>query len=345
MLDRLLIAGMGSIGARHARIARDLMPRATIAALRRQMPDAPTPGIDVCFTSIPDAVKFAPDAAVIAGPAPTHLGMALELVRSGAHLLIEKPIADCADGVQELLDIAAQRRVTIMTGYNLRYLPSLMRFRELVHSGVVGRILSVRSEVGQYLPAWRPGVDYRKSVSASSMLGGGVLLELSHEIDYLCWIFGEPRWVSSLLSRQSNLEIDVEDTAFLTIGFARLGEFGTMDAALCMDFVRRDTTRVCTVIGDAGSLRWNAITGTVERFVPADAEWRIEFRHRGEIDDMYRAEWNDFLACMLSSGKPRVTGEDGLAVMRIVDAARRSSQARCVVPIENGSARESEGIA
>lgn len=155
------------MGARHARIARDLMPRATIAALRRQMPDAPTSGIDVCFTSIADAVKFAPDAAVIAGPAPTHLGMALELVRSGVHLLIEKPIADCADGVQELLETAAQRRVTIMTGYNLRYLPSLMRFRELVHSGVIGRVFRFAQKWGSTCQsgalAWTTGKAYRRA--------------------------------------------------------------------------------------------------------------------------------------------------------------------------------------
>jgi predicted dehydrogenase len=345
MHDRFLIAGLGSIGARHARIAREFMPGAMIAALRRQIPDEPAPGIDVCFTSIADALKFEPDAAVIAGPAPTHLGMALELARSGVHLLIEKPIADRADGVQELLEVAAKRRVTIMTGYNLRYLPSLMRFRELVHAGVVGRILSVRSEVGQYLPTWRPGVDYRKSVSASATLGGGVLLELSHEIDYLRWVFGEARWVSAMLSRQSELAIDVEDTAFLTIGFARPEETGTIAAALCMDFVRRDTSRVCTAIGDAGSLRWNAVTGTVERYVPADAEWRVEFQHAGERDDTYRAEWSDFVACMRSGGRPRVTGEDGLAVMHIIDAARRSSKLRCVVPIGTGTAMESEVIA
>jgi predicted dehydrogenase len=75
-----------------------------------------------------------------------------------------------------------------MTGYNLRFSYSLKRFNELIKKKIVGKILSVRCEVGQYLPDWRPNKDFRKTVSANKRLGGGVLLELSHEIDYLRWI-------------------------------------------------------------------------------------------------------------------------------------------------------------
>ena len=82
-----------------------------------------------------------------------------------------------------------------MTAYNLRFLPSLQAYRERIQFGVIGKVLSVRCEIGQYLPSWRPGSDYRQAVSASRALGGGALLELSHEIDYLRWIFGEVAWV------------------------------------------------------------------------------------------------------------------------------------------------------
>ena len=72
-----------------------------------------------------------------------------------------------------------------MVGYNLRYMKSLIKFREILSKKKIGKILSVRSEVGSYLPSWRKDTDYKKSVSAKKKLGGGVLLELSHDIDYL----------------------------------------------------------------------------------------------------------------------------------------------------------------
>ena len=80
-------------------------------------------------------------------------------------------------------------------------------------------IRRLRCEIGQYLPLWRPGSDYRLGVSANRALGGGVLLELSHELDYLRWIFGDVDWVQASLERQSALEIDVEDTAHLLLSF------------------------------------------------------------------------------------------------------------------------------
>ena len=70
---------------------------------------------------------------------------------------------------------------------------------DLMQNKIVGKILSVRCEVGQFLPSWRPNIDYRESVSARKALGGGALLELSHEIDYLMWIFGDIDWVKATL--------------------------------------------------------------------------------------------------------------------------------------------------
>ena len=89
-------------------------------------------------------------------------------------------------------------------GYNLRCFPSLSRFRDLIHEDLFGKPLSVRCEIGQYLPDWRPTSDYRAGVSARSDLGGGALMELSHEIDYLSWIFGDVEWVSSWVGNVSN---------------------------------------------------------------------------------------------------------------------------------------------
>ncbi len=157
-------------------------------------------------------------------------------------------------------------------------------------------------------------------------MGGGALLELSHELDYLRWIFGDIDWVQAYVGRQSSLDVDVEDTAHLILGFASWADGRRLVGTVNMDFVRHDATRGCTAIGEKGSLRWNGITGTVE-FIGADTnEWREVFRHPHQRDDSYRAEWQHFLDCAKRRATPLVTGEDGLAVLRVIDAARVASE-------------------
>jgi predicted dehydrogenase len=300
------------------------------------------PGIDHCVTSLDEALRFRPQAAVIASPASHHLDVALPLAQAGVHLLVEKPISSTIQGVSELIAVCKARGITLMTGYNLRFLPSLQRFRGLLEEKRVGRVLSVRAEIGQFLPSWRPGSDYRQSVSAKAALGGGVLLELSHEIDYLRWLFGEVEWVSAIQRKQSSLEIDVEDTAHLVLGFAHeTGEVPVI-AALNMDFIRYDTTRTCTVIGMAGSLRWNALTGTVEIFEQGGNAWQTLFMHQHQRDDSYLAEWRHFLKCINDGGPPVISGHDGLAVLRVIEAARHSSTTGAVVPIKREDKKGSE---
>ena len=88
----------------------------------------------------------------------------------------------------------------------LRFLETLQCFRAEMAAGRIGAVHAVRCEIGQYLPAWRPDADYRTTVSAQKALGGGVLLELSHELDLLRWVFGEVDWLSAWIGRQSALE-------------------------------------------------------------------------------------------------------------------------------------------
>jgi predicted dehydrogenase len=316
------------------------MPDATITVLRhRSCEDLPPPGIDHCVTSLEQAVRLRPQAAVIANPASHHLESARALADAGVHLMIEKPIAHTSRGVPELIASCRARRIVLMTGYNLRFSPSLQHFQSVLRDKRVGRVLSVRAEVGQYLPSWRPDSDYRDGVSARAELGGGVLLELSHEIDYLRWMLGEVRWVSAVVRKQSSLEIDVEDVAHLALGFDSPGTDGDLAASLSMDCVRQDTTRTCSVIGESGTLRWDAVRGTVELFERGAAAWSTLFAHHPQPDESYVEEWRHFLDCILHERPPLVSGSDGLEVLRVVEAARLSSSSRAVVPIAHDDSR------
>ena len=326
MITRVLIVGYGSIGSRHLRLARQLLPTADIRVLRHQADDFVPEYSNGCFYDLASALNFAPQLAVVANPAPFHLKVALPLAEQGVHLLIEKPLSDSAAEIPRLLEVCRSRQCTLMTGYNLRFLPSLARFRDLVHSGeLAGKIASVRCEIGQYLPSWRQGGDYRTGVSARKALGGGALLELSHEIDYLCWIFGRIDWVRAALLRQSDLDIDVEDSAHLLLGFEPATHGHQLVATLNMDFIRHDTTRSCVAIGSEGSLRWNALTGCVDFFGRGATGWETIYLHSHQRDESYLAEWQHLLRQIDHQEAPLVSGEDGLVVMEVIDAVRRAA--------------------
>ncbi len=336
MARRVLIVGGGSMGSRHARLIRQSLPDADIRVLMRD-PDRDLPeGANARVIGLEDALAFKPELAVIANPATRHLETAIPLARSGAHLLMEKPLSATCTGVGELIDAARDSGVALLIGYNLRYAPSLGELYRLVRQGVIGRCLGVRAEVGQFLPSWRPDADYRQGVSARQALGGGVLLELSHELDYLRWIFGAVRSVQAVVARQSSLEIDVEDTAELLMQFEPAGESAAVVASVHLDFVRRDITRMCTVVGERGTLRWNGIVGCVDLYSAESGAWETVFTSELGRDATYIAQWSHFLACVAGSDTPRVTGEDGLAVLRIVEAARAAASTGRRVDLVSG---------
>lgn len=329
MTHRVLIVGYGSIGQRHLRIVRESLPQSDVRVLRRE-PGAMAKGADGYFSSLDDALAFAPQVAIIANPAPFHTQVALALARQGCHLLVEKPLSDKPEGVSELLAAAEECGIVLQVAYNLRFSPALRNFRHWVQSGRIGRILSIRCETGQHLETWRPGTDYRQGVSACRELGGGVLLELSHELDYLRWIFGDIDWVGAWMGRQSALEINVEDTAHLLLGVrnnrAAVNPCGPV-AALSLDFLRRDTTRRCIAIGEIGSLVWDGIAGSV-RFCGGggSAESEVLSEHPPVRDETYREQWRHFLSSIENKSSPLVGGRDGLAVLELVKAAWQSME-------------------
>jgi predicted dehydrogenase len=319
---KILVVGSGSIAQRHLALAKSLVPDAEIKILSIHGKSA----IDSRFliSNKKDALDFNPSIAVIANPSSMHLSIAKPLAVSGVHMLIEKPISNDLSGVHEFINECKKSNSVLMVGYNLRFSDSLNYFKNEIEKNRIGLPLIVKSEVGSFLPKWRAEADYKNSVSAKRNLGGGVLLELSHEIDYLEWIFGSIQWVRATVMRQSSLMIDVEDSAVLTFGIENSSN-ANLIATLNMDFIRHDYVRNCVVVGELGSLKWDGIKQEVSAFEKDAKDWKVLFNSRKSIADTYMEEWKDFLHCIETGASPRVSGMDGLKTLQVIETIRLSA--------------------
>jgi predicted dehydrogenase len=330
---RVLVVGLGSAGRRHLSNLRLVEPAAHITVWRQharpQDAAGGIPGADRVVYQMDDALDPPPDAALIASPASLHVQTALELAQRGIHLFIEKPLSHTLDGVDELLDECRQRELVLMVGYNFRFYPPLRVMREALKEERIGRLLTFRAEVGQYLPDWRPGTDYRGSVSARAELGGGVVLELSHELDYVRWLAGEVRTVSARVARLSDLEIDVEDTAEIILELE-----GGAVGSVHLDMVQVAAIRSCRMVGSEGILTWDGTSHQVRHFSAAARAWS-DLHPAGTIDhnEMYKAELEHFLHCVREGGQPVVSGEDARRALEIALSAKQSSQEQRVIAL------------
>jgi len=325
-LMNILIVGYGSIGTRYSKIIRAIYPESKIILLRHdKCEESNSDLVDYCFNDLEKVLELSPKIAIISNPASYHIQIAEKLAKEGIHLLIEKPISNSQSGVSELIKYCHENKIVLMTAYNLRFLPSLVFFKEQIELKNLGKILSIRAEVGQYLPTWRPNTDYRKSVSSNQRLGGGALLELSHEIDYLQWIFGSFLWVQAYVTKVSKLEIDVEDTALLLAGLKCNENDEEVGVSLNIDFIRQDTTRKCTVISENGTLCWDGIKGTVEVYTLKSSEWKVLFSDSIDRDFTYREELRHFVTSVDEKRYSSISGEDGLSVLKVVEATKLSS--------------------
>lgn len=330
---RVLVVGIGSIGRRHLANLRLIKPAAHITiwhqhAKRQDVAETPSPA-DYVVYRLEDALDTKPDVALITNPASLHVETALPLARKGIHLFIEKPLSNTLDRVDELLDLCREHGLVLMVGYNFRFYRPLEMMRQALIEGRIGRPIALRAEVGQYLPDWRSGSDYRQSVSAKHALGGGAVLELSHELDYVRWLVGEVKTVSAQVGHLSDLEIDVEDTAEILLQFNN-GAIGNVH----LDMVQRPATRTCRIIGTEGTLTWDGLSHHVRLFSATTNTWRdLHPAKTLDRNEMHVAELRHFLDCVRGNSAPTVSGADGQRVLEIALAVKQSSQEQRVVEL------------
>lgn len=287
---KILIVGSGSIGQRHLRNVWNLGYRDVAicdpSADRLQMI---TTEFDVAsFSSYDQALAdFCPDAVLICTPPILHVPQALKAIEHNAHVFIEKPLSNTLQDVDQLMHLSQSRERVVQIGYNLRFHPGLLKIKSMLDEKVIGRLLWAHIEVGHYLPNWRPWQDYRQGYTARKDLGGGIILDASHEINYALWFFGQPEALVCMSGHVSSLEVDVEDCA--TIIFRCKGG---MQVDIHLDFVQLKRTRSCKIAGENGVIEWSMLDNSIEVSQP---ECSTRITHEFEINQMYIDEIEYFL--------------------------------------------------
>lgn len=322
---RALIAGFGSIGRRHAINLQKLLDPVEFILLRsKEEVDSAgqAPGVTLAG-NLEAALRAKPDLAVISNASSRHADVLIPLLEAGIPCYIEKPVVTREDDARRLhavLDKMDSVPVTL-AGCNLRFLPSLIKLRALLEEGVTGNVVRASLQVGQWLPDWRPGRDYRLSYSANPQMGGGAILDLIHEIDMARWLFGEFDRVMALAGKLSSLDIATEDTACMLLGKNRGGPF----VHVSVDYVSRKPVRRYEIVGDEGTLVWDLGSRRLELSSPR-GEDVIDCGDLGfDIASTYVSAMSEFVDCV---GQRCPTSQDireGLMSAELALRARASA--------------------
>lgn len=320
---RVLIVGTGSIGRRHMSSLRRCVPEVAFDVLREPGRSMTTAGLGAVTvsTTLEAAFDQSPALMVVANPSSLHLRPLLAAIERGVPFYAEKPLVTSGDDLQRLRQAAGRSGLPPhIVGCNLRFLPSLQWLKQLIESGELGRIVRATFEAGQWLPDWRPAQDYRRGYSARSALGGGVLLDLIHEIDAARWLLGEFSQVHALSGHLSSLEIDCEDCACLL-----LGRPGGPLTSVQLDYVSRRPVRRYVIVGDRATAEWDLPrrTLTVAR---GDGVEAIDLPPSAfDVGETYHAAMRELLDA-IAAGRPTSQPiEEGLRALDIVMRARAAA--------------------
>jgi len=324
---KFLIVGFGSIGKRHFDNLRQIED-VKVSVLTRRHFDLPDTKV---YSSIEETLHEHFDGVFITNETLLHIPTAIAFAERKCNLFIEKPLSHSLEDIDKLANLINRCNLKVMIGCNMRFHPVIRLVKDRVQEGKIGRIISARIEAGEYLPDWRPWRDYRNSYSAKKAKGGGVILDLIHELDYAYWFFGEASKIFSFSGRRSELEIETEDTAEILIEFQN----GTL-CEVHLDYIQRCPGRNFKLIGTTGTIYADLITNEIKIFEVSRGDWEtIDLNGNFERNKMYIDEVKHFIDYIQGRiVEPLVGWRDGVKVLQIALAAKGSSRRGEIVEIK-----------
>ncbi|MEO6901888.1 MAG: Gfo/Idh/MocA family oxidoreductase [Bacteroidia bacterium] len=274
----VLIIGLGSIAKKHILALKTINKNVHIYALRSGQ--SLTQQIDG-VTNIEKISTCPPvDFIIISNPTAFHADAIKQVSYLKKPLFIEKPPFHTLAQADECLAFVNQNNIPTYTAFNLRFLDCLIYLKENIDNN---KVQEVNVYCGSYLPNWRSNVDYKKSYSANADMGGGVHLDLIHELDYVLWIFGNPLKVQSTLRSNSTININAIDYAnYILI-------YDHFVVNIILNYYRKETKRSCEIVFDDTVWHTNLITNEI-----MDMNNKSIFKSTQTVQDTYLSQMEYF---------------------------------------------------
>lgn len=289
---KVLFIGLGSIAKKHIQALREIYTtELVIYAWRHAKPCQETEGITNIYT-VERALKSSPDFIIISNHTAAHIDTIETVVDWGIPLFIEKPLSHNLVKVEAIQKKIAQQKLTTYVACNLRFLGAINFIKEKLNQEkeVVNE---VNAYCGSYLPDWRPTQDFKKSYSANEQMGGGVHLDLIHEIDYLVHLFGLPLTSHGILTSKSTLQIDATDYAHYILGYYNFS------ASVTLNYFRKSPKRSLEIITE----RHVYIVDLISNIVIEETTGKEIFSGSDTITNTYQSQLKYFINLITSSSK------------------------------------------
>lgn len=322
----VIVRGTGSIGDRHLRVLRERVAARPVAYPVRSERAGHwrASGFAAC-ADLADLRQYLPCPVIVATDTGRHVEDTVEFLRAGCDVLVEKPVAVDAAEAARLDAVIRETGRSVFVAYGLRFHPGLTLFRQLLPR--IGRVHAVRAECQSYLPDWRPTRDYRDGFQARPG-EGGVVRDLSHEIDYCVWLFGMPKMLLAVGQNTGALGLVVEEGADV-LWQTSAGVALTMR----LDYITRTARRSLHAFGESGELRWDAVAGAVTLTMAGDEPEVME--SHVDRDAMLAAQTEAFLrASAAGDAGVLCTFDEACVVVKVTDAVYRSAATGCRAAIE-----------
>jgi predicted dehydrogenase len=300
---KVLIVGLGSIARKHISTLHSLQSDFNIFALRSKPNAAIEKGV-VNVYELNDEVQF--DFAIISNPTHLHYEYIEKLAHKGIPLFIEKPAIHSLSNADKLVQLIADKKVVTYVACNLRFHPCIAFLKNKLDSESL-KINEVNVYCGSYLPYWRPGKDFRTIYSANAALGGGVHLDLFHELDYTTWFFGLPNSSSSLIRNVSSLNIDAIDYANYSF------QYPSFTANIILNYYRRKPKRQIEIVLEEDTwsidLLKNEIKNDNDEYLFKESDFNVM--------ETYSKQLAYFIDCLKNKNLPMNSFKESIKILKI----------------------------
>lgn len=249
---RVLIIGLGSIAQKHILALRRINPKTKIYAFRRSIINEEN-NIKHVY-SLKEIEELSPDFIIVSNPTNVHFDTLNLIYKLKTPLFIEKPLFSTVGKKELQLVNLINKNNSTYVACNLRFHKGILEMKNILKEK---RVEEVNVYCGSYLPNWRPDVNYKEVYSANKEQGGGVHIDLIHELDYLYWIFGTPISTKKTFSNVSSLNISAYDYANYLWTYERF------NASIVLNYYRKDTKRTFEVLTDNGTYFLNLIENKI----------------------------------------------------------------------------------